>query len=419
MGKMKNILFICESYYYRASPNAICVQAVAENLISQGYNVNIATLFNAKGQPAVETLNGVTVHRVGAGFIETALYNNEEKADPKQIKKRNRILKLSKLNGVLNAFSYPLLSRKQVRNLFVKAEEIYKKAAIDYCVVVYHKIADVLAGIKLKKKHPEMKLVLYTLDAISGGWVPTIMRSKKIPMNSLKRWERFFFKNIDKMFAMESHRKYYESDCVYDEYKNKIEYLDIPLLCKTECGDASKKEKDCISLVYTGSMHRDTANPAYLTKLLSGIKGAKIYIYGNVSDEIRESLSQSPDFNNKLFLMGRKEHAEISKIQKSADVLLNFGNANPNMIPCKIFEYMSTGNKIISFTHSESDSSLPYMEKYPMALIVKEDENLISENINLIKNFIKEKCDEVNYHMLERMFEKNTPQYFCEILKKL
>ena len=95
---MKNILFICESYYHRASPNAICVQAVAENLVSQGYNINIVTLFNAKGQPAVETLNGVTVHRVDAGLIETALFNNENQSDAKQVRKRNRALKLSKLN---------------------------------------------------------------------------------------------------------------------------------------------------------------------------------------------------------------------------------------------------------------------------------------------------------------------------------
>ena len=416
---MKNVLFICESYFYRASPNAICVQAVAEELVSQGCKVNIATLFNAKGQPAVETINGVTVSRVDAGLIETALFNNEDKTDPKQVKKRKRVLKLSKLNGLFRAFSYPLLSKKQVKNLFVKAEEIYREEKIDYCVVVYHKIADVLAGIKLKKKHPDIKLILYTLDAISGGWVPTIMRSKKIPMNSLKRWERFFFKNIDKTFAMESHRKYYESDGAYDKYKDKIEYLDIPLLQKSDEKETNKKEDESISLVYTGSMHKDTANPEYLIKLLSGIKCVKIYIYGNVSDEIKEVLKKLPEYNERLFLMGRKEHAEIGKIQQSADVLLNFGNANPNMIPCKIFEYISTGKKIISFTHSDKDSSLPYMEKYPLALIVKEDDGLIEENVNSINGFIKGEKNNADYSSLEKIFIKNTPKYFCDRLRKL
>lgn len=416
---MKNILFICESYYYKASPNGICIQAVAENLVSQGYNVNIVTLFNAKGQPAVETLNGVIVHRVGAGFIETALYNNEDKSDPKQVKKRNRVLNLSKLNGVLNAFSYPLLSRKQVRNLFVKAEEIYKKYEIDYCVVVYHKIADVLAGIKLKKKHPEMKLVLYTLDAISGGWVPTIMRSRRIPMNSLKRWERYFFKNIDKMFAMESHRQYYESNKEYDKYQEKIEYLDIPLLCKPDGKMISKNDDGYISLVYTGSMNKDTANPEYLLKLLPKIENAKFYIYGNCSDEIECKLRSSSLYDSRIFLMGRREHNEILKTQQNADVLLNFGNANPNMIPCKIFEYMTTGNKIISFTHAESDSSLPYMNRYPMALVINEDDNAINENINSINVFIKEQQGKTDYSTLEGMFEKNTPQYFVKSLKEL
>ena len=195
--------------------------------------------------------------------------------------------------------------------------------------------------------------------------------------------------------------------------------MDIPLLCNNKYKKVIEEENNNISLVYTGSMHRDTANPEYLLKLLPKIENVRLYIYGNISDEIKNKLTSSSLYNRRIFLMGLKAHDEILRIQKEADILLNFGNSNPNMIPCKIFEYMGTGNNIISFTHSESDSSLPYMKKYPASLIVKEDENLINENINSINGFIKERYIKTDYFKLEEIFEKNTPNFFYYKLMEL
>lgn len=408
---MKNVLFITESYYYKASPNAICVQKVAEHLVNKEYSVSVVTLYNDIGQSQFESINGVDVYRVDAGFIEARLYENSTNK-----KKYNRTLKLSRINGLLHAFRYPLLSERQVKHLYRQASALHKEKHFDYVVSVYHKIADVLAGIKLKKKNPDIKLVLYTLDAISGGWVPNILHSSKIPMKSLKRWERYFFKYIDKMFAMESHRSYYQKNHEYDKYAEKIEYLDIPLLepCISE-KDTSKE----IKMVYTGSMALATANPWYLLKILDKIENAKVFIYGRICDEILKEIQSCSLYEKRIFLMGSVEHSEIAKIQQSADVLLNFGNANSNMIPCKIFEYMSTGNKILSFTHSSQDSSLPYIEKYPNGLIVEEDESLDGINIEKIKEFISSEHKALNEKELKKVFLKNTPEYFEERLSEV
>ena len=89
------------------------------------------------------------------------------------------------------------------------------------------------------------------------------------------------------------------------------------------------------------------------------------------------------------------------------------------MIPCKIFEYMSTGNKIISFTHSEMDSSLPYMKKYPLALIIQEDDFLNDKNIELILDFILNENSCPDSEMLEKIFIKNTPKFFVESIERL
>lgn len=408
---MKNILFICESYKHKASPNGICVEKVACSLSKGGYGVSVVTLYNDVNQKPHECIDGVDVYRVDAGYVETALF--EAAADPteKGKRKKQRALTVSKLNGFAHAAVYPLLSERQVRHLTKKAEEVYAEKHFECVVAVYHKIADVLAGINIKKKHPETKLVLYTLDAISGGWVPNILHSHTLPMKSLKRWERYFFKHIDKMFAMESHRRYYESHEEYRQYAEKIEYLDIPLLLENGCIRTAPSD-GMVHAVYTGSMHPSSANPAYFLKLLPSLPNVIFDIYGSVSEEIMTLLTNDPLFGERILLHGRVSHDEIEQIQKNADILLNFGNANPNMIPCKIFEYMSTGNRIISFTHSESDSSLPYMEKYPNAVIIHETSEEIEQNVARLRQFSEEPAVECNAQTLE-FFEKNTPAYFA------
>ena len=411
---MKSILFICESYYRAPSPNGICVQSVAEQAIKEGHRVDIVTVFNDEHQIEYEVVNGVHIHRVDPGFIRRELYKSNPTIHPELQNRQKLILKLSALNGLIKAFRYPFLSEKQVTNLQKKAEELYKLNKYQYVVVVYHQIHPVLAGIRLKQTFPVIDLILYTLDAISGGWVPNILHSHKIPMCSLKRWERYFFENVDRVFAMESHYQYYQTE-EYAKYKDKIFYLDIPLLNPIKQEKISYAPKDKIRFVFTGSMHKDTANPGYLLKLLPHLLNVCVDIYGNISPDIMNKIKDSGLIDNQIFYHGRVSHDEVLGIQRNADILLNFGNANSNMIPCKIFEYISSGRPILSFTHSKADSSLPYMYKYPNTMVVEESSEQIVDNSKKIERFINEnRCVDINF--IQNSFKKNTPSYFLQLL---
>ena len=411
---MKSILFMCESYYRLPSPNGICVQAVAEEAVKEGCRVDIVTIYNAENQPEAERINGVNVYRVDPGFIRRMIYKTNSFGNSKQNKLHTLIAKISAFNGLLHAFRYPLLSKRQVRNLYIKAWELYKRNKYQYVVTVYQQIHPVLAGMKLKKDFPVINLVLYTLDAISGGWVPNILHSHKIPMSSLKRWEKYFFSRVDRIFAMESHRLYYQKK-EYDKFKNKIIYMDIPLLKPLPEKKVINRNGKLIRCVFTGSMHKDTANPEYLLKLLLFLKNIEVHIYGHVAPDIEEMLQNSPVYGKQVFCYGKVEHDKVLDIQRNADVLLNFGNSNPNMIPCKIFEYISTGNPVVSFTHSNEDSSLPYMHQYPNAIIIKEDNALIEDNCVKIRKFLND-IKTVKPSSIKEKFLKNTPEYFLHEL---
>ncbi len=415
---MSRIVILCGKYLPNASPNGICASKVAEALKKCGHDISVIALNDVPDKKhSEEIINEIPVYRVYPGYLIKTLFDTEGKKDKASLRRRFAAQKVSSLKGALYAFSYPLKSLTAVKSYLRQIEKMQEEKPIDVVACCYHNIDEVYAGLKFKKKHPEVKLVVYTLDAISGGWVPNILHSAKIPMDSLKRWEKRIFKTADKMFAMESHRYYYEKNSEYDKYKEKIQYLDIPLLTPTEL--EKEAHEGAIKMVYTGSMHKASANPQYLLKLMPYIGNAEVYIYGSISPEIEKKIKQTAEFNKKIFIMGSVPYEKISEIQQNADVLLNFGNGNPNMIPCKIFEYMSTGNKILSFTYSPLDSSLPYIEKYPSGLIISEEDSLIEENAKRINEFLKAEIKKPKKDELKRLFEKNTPEYFEKCIGEL
>ncbi|WP_455683528.1 hypothetical protein [Thomasclavelia sp.] len=415
MQNKKRVLFLCESYYRLPSPNGICIQKISEHLVNSGIDVDIITLFSELSQKEKEIINSVSVYRVDPGCIKRYIYINR---DSNSFFKQNiykLTLKLSAFNGMIHALNYPLLSKKQIKNIEKKALELKKVNNYDYIICVYQQIHPVLAGINLKKIFPNTKLILYTLDAISGGWVPTIMRSKQIPMRSLKRWEQYIFSNVDKIFIMDSHVNYYKKR-EYSSFKEKIEVLDIPLLSlqparKHLCLDSKKH------LVFTGTMSTFTANPIYFFEAVKYLdEDIVIDIYGKIFPDILKQLNLNPEFGKKILYHGMIEHNDIIEIQNNADVLLNFGNSNPNMIPSKIFEYMSTRNKIITFTHSNSDSSLPYLKKYENILIIDENNCDIRKVAEQINQFVHENSVKISNETMKKSFYKNTPEYFKEKL---
>lgn len=409
---MKNVVIMCDTYLPKASPNGICVAQVAKALAERNDNVRIVTTLNIEGQKAVENIDGIDVYRVDPGFVVRELMATEGKTDSASVKRRNKALKVSSISGAINGFRYPLTAPVQVGNYYKCVEQLNNEQKIDVLVCCYHKIEAVAAGIKFKNAHPDTKFIVYTLDAISGGLVFPVLHSMKISMNSLKRWEKKIFSSVDKAFVMESHRSHYDNK-EYDIYRDKLEFLDIPLVTTDRNGSYERKDK--LHFVYTGLMSTSTANPKSFLELLKKLDSEEFVfdIYGGITPEIEEVIKVAKLSESKIVLHGKVPYEEIDSIQKSADILLNFGNANPCMIPCKIFEYISTGKKILSFTHSEKDSSLPYLKIYPNALIIDENGNE-EENLKKIKEFMVKEPTLIDKEMLEKLYEKNIGKYFCK-----
>lgn len=405
---MKTLLFVCDSFGEYSSPNGICVQKLAREGVQNGEKVFVLAKKTKSNEKDYEIIDGIIIYRIKASWLEYQINNMKKNSFGYKL-----LLFLSHINGAFHLWSYPKLYSSEVKKYFKAIQKLAKSNKIDYLIAVYKQIHGVLASIRFKRKNPGMCFVTYTLDSISGGFIPSICKNTRIPRASILKWERIIFNNSDYIFIMESHKKHYDSD-KYKQYKQKIVVLDIPLLENREFDFKSKSNS--ISLVFTGSMSKTTANPTAFLYFLRNLKIDYTFnIYGRINDSLYSEINNLGLINNNIFFNGPISHENVMAKQNEANVLINFGNPNPNMIPCKIFEYMSTGNKILSISPSNSDPSIKYLSHYKNSLIVYEDELNDSNISDKILSFF---TDDVSreYVLNDPFFEKCTPHFFFKCL---
>ena len=74
---------------------------------------------------------------------------------------------------------------------------------------------------------------------------------------------------------------------------------------------------------------------------------------------------------DRLIRPGPVPAARAQALQAGAQVLLNIGNLAENQLPSKIFEYFATGKPVLHLSMTDNDPALPWMERYPLALVLR------------------------------------------------
>ncbi len=398
-----NILFITDSYYPKPSPNALCVERLKSEFESRGISTKVIALKNFH-QIAENTDADVKFVEPDIMYSEwfRACENNNER-------KKKNLIKAFRLRGILNGFFWPLSSTTHIRRYYKAIKEALASGDKDTIIIgVYKSLEGAVAGALAKKRLKTGKYILYSLDAISGSVIPHIYGNENIGRCSIKRWEKFLFDAYDYIYLLNSH-SYYYSAAEYDSYRYKIRFVDIPLLALKENSIEQKKQSDKKKhLVFTGSMAISTADPRYFLELINAIGRDDIVVdfYGKIfQNEILEKIQASPYAK----YHGPKSHDEIIRIQQQADILLNFGNFTPCGIPCKIFEYFSTGRPVLSCYKIDADASKPYMERYPTSFLIDE-RCAIEKNAERLDHFLETPLCYVDSDQILELFRLNTPE---------
>ena len=393
---MKNILFILDNYLPNASPNGICCSKIID-VLNKKYNVFILC------------------------------FNNTSKKDNVYIDKIDIIDKKSKFFSKIfmhikwfDFFSkYPPYARNNViDNLLIKADEMIVTHNIDMVIAVHLPIESIIVGSILKEKFSNVIFVSYMLDSFSGGMLPKFV-PKSISRSNRLRWEDNLLKSYDKIFLMNSSKNHHEKYSKNSKWISNALFVDIPLLEKKALLNSNKCiNNKKIKMLYAGSLDKSVRDPSTIIKVLDLLKDNNFYceFIGNCSckDEFGELMLK---YGDRLVFNDQVSYKDVEKKIASADILINIGNLNSNLIPSKIFEYMSYCKPILSTYNYDNEPSLKYLRDYPLSILI-DDRELISkkELLNKIYFTLNKK---INYNELFNIFENNVPNYFVKHIDRI
>ncbi len=411
----KGVLFLTDSYHYTPSPNGLCIEKIAKNLVSDDVEVSVVSMRN-QYIDSFEEIQGVSVYRVHS-FPEWEVMYKRSPAIIRKIK--GSFYKLKKASMISK---HPLNSKLVLNDLVNMGEKVIKEKNIGIIVAVYRDAEDVFAALELKRRHPNVKLIVYTLDSISGGVCSNPFVSVDTHVKKCRELELRLLKNCDYFCPMKTHSNIFEC-AEFDSFRDKIVYMDVPSLIV----DVQKSQNkyilnhDDLHFVFTGNMTKTNADSTYFIKLLPLLTkkiNMHVDLYGGLSDDIKKVIIDLGIWDTVVKFHGNVTQEELSVVRDTADVFLNFGNEHPCGIPCKIFEYLSTGKPILSFYKIEEDASKQYLQDEHTALLISEKTDM-EMAVNKIVNFVNgvEFCI-VDAERILNKYRNNTPFPMVELIKK-
>ena len=415
---MKKLLIMMGSYYPKPYANGICVHQIALALKKQGYEIHIVC-FNKQGDKKEDLFEGIFIHRVKMRlFFRLCFYaeNNIYTRKSKLVYKLAMIL--NKIKKIMYLPLYPMVSPVFIYRYYVRAKALHKEYNFDMVLSVYNPLEALVAGTMVKKKYPNIKFGLYVLDSLTNNTEKKYFSKSWIESKGWK-WEKWSYTYADIVLNLKCHEKHHQKER-YHIYRSKMKIIDIPLINKIKFDkNISLFDINYTHFVYTGALNFQNRNPQYLCELFLSLGGAseyKLHFYSRGDcEELIDQYVEKTCGNIKRYGYVNQKEALLAIYE--ANFLISIGNRNTDMIPSKIFEYMSTGKPIIHFYKSENDSCLTYLQKYPLTLLINENEGL-EDNINKVKDFIDSPKEPLEFSKIMEMFKQNTPQYTVDIISK-
>ena len=397
---MDKILIITEEYVPNANATGICTQSIVDELKKKSY-VTVLSKTNLK--------KGAKVYKGEQIFYQYNKWWEFRNVSSKNKFRQFALQLLKRVHNVLMKPFYPIESFSSLFRLIYTTYNLQKNNNYKKVVCFFHPTESILVGVFLKKLFPDIKFILYMLDSLAN-YTPTL---KLLPKSFCHKrniiYEYVGYKYADLIIHLMVQKKYYFNNESYIDFYRKFRFADIPLFKNIESNNKTRRKK---VLLYTGSLNHEFRNPQYALSLLAMIDVQVNFFCSGDCDHIVKEYANN---NDNINFCGYVEHSKIKEEILCAEVLLNFGNFRLNMIPSKIFEYFSYQKKIIHFYKDDFDTCLPYLKKYPYALLIDEREDVFINRKKII-NFLDETI--IKSDTWKQVFYRNTPSFSCNIILK-
>ena len=103
---------------------------------------------------------------------------------------------------------------------------------------------------------------------------------------------------------------------------------------------------------------------------------------------------------------------DAAALEDRADVLVSLGNACDNQLPSKLFGYFATGKPVLHLAVSKADPALPYLARYPLALVLHAEDGVPSAAASALGRWLHEVCGRrLPFAEVAALYPEFTPEY--------
>ncbi len=132
-----------------------------------------------------------------------------------------------------------------------------------------------------------------------------------------------------------------------------------------------------------------TRDPRYIMRMWQYIDdNIVLHVYAGGEPDILNDIKKIASERENIVFHGYVPFSELEEAHGMADAFVNMGWFVNNMIPSKIFDYMSFGKPIVNLYSIEGDTSNAFLKLYPSSLCLKVREEDIKLNAEKITEFI-------------------------------
>lgn len=262
-------------------------------------------------------------------------------------------------------------------------------------------------GYALRTRIPPKKLVLYNVDpyALSQNIVGKMERTKR------ERREAKLFKKASHIFTTPLLFDEYEKTKL-KKFKNKMTPLEFPCVFAPDIDtESSVKEKSSINCVYSGRITPSRNNDSVVKVIGSALEiqpELEINLYGEMVEGESGIPRLCTDYPKTVRFWGRVTPRESLKTMCNCDILINIGNKVSNQLPSKVLTYISTGKPIVNFYWLENDTSIPYIDRYPLGINICVNSPEAAQSFLAFCNEMKGK--RVEFETVKKVFCDCTPE---------
>ena len=198
-------------------------------------------------------------------------------------------------------------------------------------------------------------------------------------------------------------------------WREKVHVLGFPTLLPRVIEPV---EHDDIQCVFCGSLHPGMREPGFALALFRALHDDAVTLtmagggwerFAADADETARALGA------KFVRPGLLPPDEAAALENRADVLVSLGNTYDNQMPSKLFGYFATGKPVLHLAVSENDPTLPYLARYPLALVLHRKDGVTPGTVSKLHSWLHNvQGHALPFAQTARLYPEFTPEKVAE-----